>query len=333
MRGLVTANFSEEGLALLRRHMDVEYAPWGKTGDLLTGEDLAERVTAGSFDVVVVEVDLVHEEVFDARKLIAVGCCRGDPLNVDMETATGQGVPVFFAPGRNAHSVADLALAFMLALARGIVPVHQRLASGGFNPADVSELMADLGAMSGFELGGATVGLVGLGAVGFQVARRLVPFGATLLVHDPFAPDARLAEVGAARAELDDLFRESDIVSLHCAVTPETRGLADARRLALMKPTAYLVNTARFQLADGEALYAALAGKRIAGAALDVFKAEPPMPDDPFLKLDNVICTPHLGGATRDVIAHQSRMVAGDIDRLLRGETLLHCANPEVLPK
>jgi autoinducer 2 (AI-2) kinase len=333
MKALVTANFSAEGLALLRRRMDVAYAPWGETGELLTGEDLAERVTAEGIDVLIVEVDLVHEEVFDARKLIAVGCCRGDPLNVDVETATAMGVPVFFAPGRNAHAVADLTLGFMLALARGIVPVHNRLATGAFNPTDVKELMESLGAMSGFELGGATVGLVGLGAVGHQVARRLVPFGARILAYDPYAPDARLAEVGATRADLDDLLRASDVVSLHCAVTDQTRGMIDARRLALMKPTAYLVNTARYQLADGEALYAALKDRRIAGAALDVFKAEPPTPDDPFLKLDNVIVTPHIGGATREVVVHQSRMVAGDVERFLAGETPLHCANPEVLKK
>jgi autoinducer 2 (AI-2) kinase len=331
MKALVTANLSRDGLALLGRHGEVVYEPWGETGTLLVAEDLAEKVKALGADVLVVEVDLVHEEVFDAVDLRAVGCCRGDPLNIDVETATAKGVPVFFAPGRNAHAVADLTLAFMLNLARGIIPIHQRVTGGHFNPANIKELMADLGAMSGFELGGATIGLVGLGAVGFQVARRLVPFGARLLVYDPYVAADKLAEVNGRLASLDELFSQSDIVSLHCAVTPETKRMVNGRLLGLMKPTAYLVNTARFQLADEEALYAALRDRTIAGAALDVFKTEPPMPDDPFLKLDNIIATPHIGGAAREVVIHQSAMIIGDIDRWLRGEPPHYCLNPEVL--
>jgi autoinducer 2 (AI-2) kinase len=191
--------------------------------------------------------------------------------------------------------------------------------------------MEDLGAMSGFELGGATIGLVGLGAVGFQVARRLVPFGARLLVYDPYAAPEKLARVNAQSASLEELFSQSDIVSLHCAVTPETKRMVNADLLGRMKPTAYLVNTARFQLADEEALYAALRDRKIAGAALDVFKSEPPTTDDPYLKLDNIIATPHIGGAARDVIIHQTEMVVGDIDRLFRGEKPRYCLNPEVL--
>jgi autoinducer 2 (AI-2) kinase len=331
MKALVTANLSPEGLALLRRHGEVVYEPWGETGALLMAEDLADKLKELGADVLVCEVDLVHEEVFDAVKLRAIGCCRGDPLNIDVETATDKGVPVFFAPGRNAQAVADLTLAFMLNLARGVIPIHNRVTSGNFNPSSIKELMEDLGAMSGFELGGATIGLVGLGAVGFQVARRLVPFGARLLVYDPYAAPEKLARVNAQSASLEELFSQSDIVSLHCAVTPETKRMVNADLLGRMKPTAYLVNTARFQLADEEALYAALRDRKIAGAALDVFKSEPPTTDDPYLKLDNIIATPHIGGAARDVIIHQTEMVVGDIDRLFRGEKPRYCLNPEVL--
>lgn len=331
MKAFVTANFSKQGLELLGRHLDIVYEPWGETGRLLMAEDLAEKVVDLEADVLIVEVDLVHEEVFEARKLKAVGCCRGNPLNVDVETATEENVPVFYAPGRNAHSVADLTIAFMLDLARGIIQAHNRLTTGQFDPTNIKELMKDLGAMSGFELGRATIGLVGLGAVGFQVARRLRSFGATILAYDPYAPPERFTEVDAEATSLEELFNQSDIVSLHSAVTEKTRRMISADLLSFMKPTAFLVNTARYQLVDNEALYRALIEKKISGAALDVFKNEPPTTDDPFLKLTNVIATPHIGGATRDIAYHQSRMIAGDIDRLFTGQAPRYCANPEVL--
>ena len=176
-------------------------------------------------------------------------------------------------------------------------------------------------------------GLVGLGAVGSETAKRLRAFGSRLIAHDPFAPDARFAELGVEPVGLDELVREADIVSLHCPVTRETRGLLSAERIASMKPTALLINTARHALVDGDALLEALRERRIAGAGLDVFKVEPPTRDDPFLALDNVVVTPHIGGATEDVVRHQSRMVAGDVDRVLRGEAPRFCVNPETLAR
>lgn len=331
MKILVTADFAKEGLAMLARHGEVIHEPWSETGALLMAEELAEKVRDLAIDVLVVEVDLVHEEVFEARTLRAIGCCRGDPINVDLETATDEGIPVVFAPGRNARSVADLAVAFMLNLARGIVPMHRRLTSGGFDPADVKALIEDLGAARGFELGSATVGLLGLGAVGQETARRLRGFGSRVIAYDPHVADTVFMELGVSRVTLDALFERSDVLSLHAAVTPETRKVVSADRIASMKDGAFLINTARHQLVDGDALYEALKTRKLGGAGLDVFAAEPPLPSDPVLALDNVVCTPHIGGATRDVIWHQTRMVASDIDKILRGEAPEHCANPEVL--
>lgn len=329
-RLLVTADLDDAGLALLRTHGEVIYEPWSQTGALLMAEELAEKVAALEIDVLVVEVDLVHEEVFEARPLRAVGCCRGEPLNVDAETASEHGVPVLYAPGRNAASVAELTIAFVLCLARGVMPWHERLRSGQFDPGDVQALIADLGAARGFELGSATIGLLGLGAVGAATAARLRAFGPTLIAADPHVSEERFAELGVQRVELDALFAQSDVLSLHCAVTPATRGIVSAERIAQMRPGSFLVNTARHRLVDGDALYAALESGHLAGAGLDVFEAEPPLPSDRFLRLPTVIATPHVGGATTDVVRHQSAMVAGDIDRVLRGERPLHCVNPEV---
>lgn len=331
MKILVTADFAKEGLAVLARHGEVIHEPWSTTGALLMAEELAEKVADLAIDVLVVEVDLVHEEVFEARKLRAVGCCRGDPINVDVETATDEGVPVVFAPGRNARSVADLTVAFILNLARGVVPMHHRLTSGRFDPTDVKGLIADLGAARGFELASATVGLLGLGAVGRETATRLRGFGSRVIAYDPHVSDGVFEECGASRVELDALFARSDVLSLHAAVTRDTRRIVSAERIASMKDGAFLINTARHQLVDGDALLEALRSGKLGGAGLDVFAAEPPLPTDPVLALDNVVCTPHIGGATRDVIFHQTRMVASDLDKILRGEAPAHCANPEVL--
>jgi autoinducer 2 (AI-2) kinase len=300
MKALVTADFTDDGLALLRRHAEVIYEPWSRTGALWMAEELGERVAKDAIDILVVEVDLVHEEVFDARTLRAIGCCRGDPLNVDVDTATERGVPVVFAPGRNARSVADLTIAFMLCLARSVVSTHHRLVSGELDPSDVKELVSSIGALRGFELGSATVGLLGFGAVGRETARRLAGFGSRVIAYDPRVRDAEFAALGVTRVELDALFDQSDILSLHAAVTPETRGIVSEERIARMKPGAFLINTARHQLVDADALYAALAEGR-------------------------------LGGATRDVVRHQTEMVAGDLDRILRGERPRHIANPSVL--
>jgi len=333
MKAFITASFHEQGLRLLRPHMSIRYESYRDTGKLyFEPEDLIDKIRKEQADVLIVEADLVHEEVFQACNLRIVGCCRADPLNVSREAASERGIPIFYAPGRNADAVADLTIGLMLCLARNIVSVSFGLRSGKIqfeSPEDIFKLFNQYG---GFELGGVTVGLVGLGAVGRKVAERLKPFGSRVLVYDPYAAKQTLKSLGVESVSLKTLFEHSDIVSLHAAHTPETQGMIGEEAFSWMKPTAFLVNTARSFLTDEKALFKALKERRIQGAALDVFDEEPIQPDSPWLQLDNVICTPHLGGATRDVVRHQSEMVAGDIVRYLSGERPVHIWNPEVLP-
>jgi D-3-phosphoglycerate dehydrogenase len=333
MKVLVTASFTEEGLTRLRDEfkMEVVYEPWKKRNKLLMSDELAEKLKEVGADAVILEVDLCHEEVFESVPLKFIGDCRGDPLNVDLDEATARKIPVFYTPGRNADAVADLALGFMLCHLRKVIPIHNSLVSGKFAPEDPADFMRLLGEMTGWELGSRTVGIVGLGAIGAKVARRAAAFDARLLGHDPFAPAARFAELKVEKVELERLFRESDIITLHAAVTDDTEGMITAELIKMMKPTALFINLARMELVNEDALYQALKDHKIGGAAIDVFMKEPPGKDERFLALDNVIVTPHIGGATHDVIRHQTDIILDDLAAYLKGEKPKFCANPEAL--
>jgi D-3-phosphoglycerate dehydrogenase len=335
MKVLVTANFTEQGLKRLEKDlgMEVVYDPWGPKNRIIMSEDLARMLVEHKADAVILEVDLCHDEVFEACELKFVGCCRGEPLNVDVEEATDKGVPVFFTPGRNADAVADLALGFMLCRLRSIIPAHNLLVSGNFDPQSPEEFMAMFREWTGCELGGKVVGVIGIGAVGSAVAKRVKAFGSRILAYDPFAPDARFKEFGAEKVELDELFKKADIITLHAADADENQGMITRELIDSMKPDAFFLNLARATLVDDDALYDALREHRIDGAALDVFKSEPPRKDERLLQLDNVIVTPHLGGATHDVVRHQTETVLADIDAFLSGKKPRFCANPEVLEK
>jgi D-3-phosphoglycerate dehydrogenase len=210
--------------------------------------------------------------------------------NVDLEACRARGVTVTNTPGVNAHAVAEHTVALMLAVIRRI-PAMDRGTREGQWPRGLL-----------VQLEGLTVGLVGLGAIGSRVAQLLRPFGVRLQAAT-YGPDAgRAAQAGARHLPIDALLRESDIVSLHLRLSADSQGYLSRQRLALMKPGAFLVNTARGALVDKAALVEALQEGRLAGAALDVFHEEPIPPGDPILALPNVVLTPHNGGMTREVV-------------------------------
>jgi D-3-phosphoglycerate dehydrogenase len=187
--------------------------------------------------------------------------------------------------------------------------------------------------LRGTELARKTIGIVGFGAIGQQVAKRLSGFEASILVYDPYVDHKEIKRAGAKPLELDELVEQSDFVTLHCPALPETIGLISAQRIALMKPTAYLVNTASAAIVDKEAIVHALRKGHIAGAAFDVYETWPAQPEDPLLKLDNVILTPHIGGATDETVVRHSQMMADDIERFLRGQRPKNVLNPQVWEK
>jgi D-3-phosphoglycerate dehydrogenase len=329
MNALVLAPFWPAELERLRQKLDVTYESWMQTNKLLSAEEFIDRIQNQGFDIVVVEADFVTREVFErASKLKFVGVCRADMAFVDVKAATERGVLVVNTPGRNAAAVAELTVGLMLALLRHIPKAHHMVSSGSW--IDPKEAYFS---MRGSELNGKIVGIVGFGAIGRRVAKLVGAFETSILVYDPFVDPAEIPKAGAQSVELDDLMRRSDIVTLHASTTPEAMGLVSAQKISLMKPTAYLINAANAFIIDNEAIVKALQEKRIAGAAFDVFETWPVRPDSPLLKLDNVVLTPHIGGATDETIARHSRMIVDDVERFLRGERPVNLVNPQAWGK
>ncbi|MBP0458757.1 2-hydroxyacid dehydrogenase [Streptomyces montanisoli] len=250
-------------------------------------------------------------------RLVVVG--RGGPVNVNLEAAEEHGVRVCNTPGRNAAATAEYTVAMMLAAMRRVPETSAALASGRW----AGEFYTYENCGPGLD--GATVGLVGCGAVGSRVARALTAFGARVLVYDPYADAATLRDTGAsAVSTLDELLRASDVVSLHARLTAETRGLLGARELALLPDGAVVVNCARGALLDEDALCDGLESGRLAGAALDVFAVEPPPADSRLRTAPRLVMTPHLAGANTAVAHNAARIAAAEVGRYLRGEPLAH---------
>ena len=326
---LVTAAMDEEGLAALRKLGEVRYESFRENLQLLTGEDLIEALAG--VQVFITEVDAVDAEVLSkAPDLRVVASCRRNPVNLDIEACTAHGILVLTTPGRNVDAVADLTICFMLMLARRLPQAAQFLYQPG-EEGDVGRMGRAFEGLQGRELWRKTIGIVGLGSVGQRVAKRLKPFGARVIACDPFLSTAMAVLLDVEPVSLEQLLAESDFVTLHAAVTDDSRVLLGPAEIAKMKRQAYLVNTARAALIDQAALVAALKEGRLAGAAVDVFPIEPPGSDHPLLQLANVIATPHIGGNTFEVASHQGDIVAADLAELLRGGRPHNVANPEAL--
>ncbi len=222
-----------------------------------------------------------------ARQLKVIGRAGVGVDNIDLDAATRKGVAVINTPGANAVAVAEHTLGFMLALARHLCPAHVLTRAGKWEKKS----------LQGTELRGKTLGIVGLGRIGMEVARRARPFGMHLVAHDPFVSTAVAREHGIRLAALEEVYAAADYLTLHVGLTPQTSGMINAASLRQMKPGVKLINCARGELIQTAALVEALRTGHVSAAALDVFEMEPPR-DSPLLALDNVILTPHIAGST-----------------------------------
>jgi len=257
-------------------------------------------------------------------QLRVIAVARAGWENVDVEAATAQGIPVVHIVGRNANAVAEHTVGLILAEMRNLARAHCALKAGVWYNRHVDPHTC-------FELSGKTVGLVGFGTVGRLVAQLLSGFGVRLLVHDPFVAEAVVQAARGKLVSLPDLMRQADVVSLHARLLSETDGLIGQQELALLKPTAYLINTARAGLIDEAALVAALQEGQLAGAALDVFWQEPLPPDSPWLDLDNVTLCAHLAGTTLDALHSTIDLVIEEVLAYLQQGKLDRIINPEAL--
>lgn len=259
-------------------------------------------------------------------QLRVIGCTRTEAVNIYVAAAIERGIPVMIAPGRNARAVAEFTVGLIIAETRNLARGHAALAQGEWR----SDLY--LYDCAPRELRGQTVGLIGFGHIGSLMPGLLRPFGVRVLAYDPYVADAVFRAQGAERVyDMDVLLAESDIVSLHARVTPETRGFIGERQFRTMKHGAYFINTARGPLVDYDALYRALAAGHLAGAGLETFTQEPPPPDWPLLRLPNVTLTPHIAGCSTDSVHNAVEMVCADIAAWYAGRTPANCANPIVL--
>ena len=323
---LVLAPFSQDALEDLGRSLRVSYESWTDTRLLYSPEELSRRINEESIGYLVIEADFVFDQVFqDASPLELLGVCRNSLDHVDVAAATQHGVAVVHTPGRNAQAVAELTLGLMLSLARGIPRLNSYVREGRWeNP--VEPYMT----MRGVELNGNTLGIIGLGAIGRKVARLARAFGMKVVAFDPYAGDLGRNVAGAMMASLDEVLMTSDFVSVHTPDTSEVEGMLSRQRLGTMKGGSYIINTAAHSVIDEEALLDHLKFGHIAGAAVDVHRTHPVLSSSPLLGLDNVIFTPHIGGATEATVERQSRMMVEDIRRFLQGQRPRHLAKAQV---
>jgi len=300
----ISARLDPKWLGKLNSYGQVDYYDWGKANRLLSPEELKTRIQGN--EILVIETDTITNDMVDNApdvKLIVI--CKGGVVNLDVNYAVSKGIIVANTPGRNADSVADLTVCFMIMISRHVCNAINLFREEQWPIVGKRETYLKF---QGYELYGRTAGLVGLGAIGRRVASRLQAFHMRVIAFDPYYSKEKAEEEGIELVDIDTLARQSDFVSLHAPVTPETRGMFGENQLKLMRPDAFFINTARAELTDEVALLSALQNNAIAGAAVDVFMEEPLPPESPWYKLSNVICTPHIGGASLDVIQHQSEM-------------------------
>jgi glyoxylate reductase len=244
--------------------------------------------------------------------------------NIDVDAATERGVAVCNTPGVLTETTADFAFTLLATAARRVVEGVEYVRAGKWRTFGPTLLL-------GRDLAGAAIGIVGFGRIGKEMAKRAAGFDMRILAFDSYRDEAAAAELGVTFVELDELLQQSDFVTLHCALTDETRHLIGARELGLMKKTAILVNAARGPVVDTAALTTALRDGEIWGAALDVTDPEPIPADHPLVSMSNCVVVPHIASATVDTRNKMATLAVNNALAVLKGETPPHCVNPEVL--
>jgi D-3-phosphoglycerate dehydrogenase len=307
---LITDPIAQDGIDLLSRdvEVDVRLRP--------SPEELLQLIRGYQALIVRSETKVTAEVIEAGEQLQVVGRAGVGVDNIDLEAATRRGVVVVNAPLGNTFSAAEHTIALMLALARRLPEAHASLRAGRWERQK----------FVGVELRGKTLGIVGLGQVGTEVARRGRAMEMRVIAQDPYVPPERAQSLGVELLSLDDLLQQSDFISLHVSLTPATRDLLGEEQLRKVKPGVRIVNTARGELIDEGALVRAIDDGRVAGAAIDVFREEPPG-ESPLLTHDRIIVTPHLGASTAEAQERVAVDVAEQVLAVLRGEPARYAVN------
>src|SRR5882757_2170796 len=323
---LVTAPFDAGIAQALGNAFEVELVEPSLAGRPIGEMHLDAQLARAT--ALVCEVDVVDEATLEkAPNLRVVVSCRANPVNVDVAACTTRGIPVLTTPARNADVTADLAFSLLLMTVRHTGRAERWLRSGSWSSDDVFEPYEKF---RGIGLAGRTLGILGGGAIGRRMMHRARSFGMDVLIYDPFL-SANAYGTEATITGLDEVLSRSDIVTIHVPLTDSTIGLVGDRELRLMHKGAYLVNAGRAAVVQEDALVNALTKGWIAGAGLDVFWSEPVDPHHPLLALDNVTVTPHIGGASDDVVTEYSRIAERGLLSWIAGERPAAVANPEAL--
>lgn len=349
MKLVVTTFMQDEYISEFKKIYDeVKFVGMTEMGRILTEDELIDVLVDA--DAIVVEFDPLTKRVLEsAKKLKVIASVRGGAhANVDVAAATSLGIPILYVPGRNQDTVADFTIGMMVAISRGLAQGNHLIKSNvitdekdyvqnGFCATDVNwvgstpEKFAYL-QYKGPTFSGKTLGLVGYGAIGREVAKRAVAFDMKVLAFDAFVKQEN-AGPGVTMVSLDEVMSQSDFVSLHLPVNDATRGIVSADKLAMMKKNAYLINNARAAIMDYDKLIDMLQKKEIAGAALDVYPVEPLPPTHPLLSLDNVCLTPHIAGCSYDPYDRSYTYLISDLKKFYAGEEPERVYNPDAMKK
>lgn len=318
MKIYVRAPYSEDRLAELKELFDeVVYEPWTVTGERYYEDEMLENLRKVQPDALITELDRVTEKVLAGYpNLQFIGDCRATPANIQVDACTAAGVPLLCTPGRNTQAVAEMVLGLILTFLRNTLPAVAWAKDGEWKPGTTPYYL-----WMGNELQGKKVGLVGFGAISHALCKLLSGFECEISFYDPFVPES---QGEYKKCTLEEIFAESDIVSLHLPVTDETKGMITEELLRTMKPSAVFVNAARSAVVDYRGLKRVLEDQAIRGAILDVLDTEPPEDgnDLALIQCPNVLLTPHICGSTYEVTNHQADIMNERIKKFLAKEEL-----------
>jgi len=309
MKILVTAPYNKSSLnELIESGHEVIYKPWKERGQPYNSKEMSELINKNNIEGIIAEIDEVNANVIENSPLLNfIGICRANPVNVDIDVANKKNIPVFNTPARNAQAVTELLISNLISFYRNIIPSNTFVRENYWTESNTRPYLK----FRGNEVAGKTIGFVGFGAVGQTVANILKNFPSDIQYYDPFVTNV---DSNYKNVELEELFKTSDIVSIHLPVNDSTRNLIDKRLIESMKSDAVFVNTARSAVVDYEALYNVLSQEQIRGAILDVFDNEPPKElETKLISLSNVLATPHIAGASYEVENHHSRIMNNNL--------------------